>query len=120
MDNHPDFSIRTRWFNIELAICQFRESYSPTAYRGIHSVDLFVPFPGNRTLWIATSSRWLAKRLGGDPSGTKVLASVVPEPPHKCKSEGCEFETENYGTFLTRNEREHAPESNADASQEKQ
>lgn len=120
MSKHPDFRIRTRWFNIELAVCQFRKRYSPTAYTGPKSVDLFVPFPGNRTLWIAASSRWLTKRLGSNPSGTKALASVIPEPPHKCKAEGCEFKTEDYGAFLTHDVREHAPEANGDASQEKQ
>jgi hypothetical protein len=120
MSKHSDFSIRTRWFSIELTVCQFRENYLPAAYSGTHSVDLFVPLPGNRTLWVAACSWWLVERLGVDPPGSKALASVVPEPPHKCKAEGCEFETENYGTFLTHDEREHAPEANADASQEKQ
>ena len=118
MSKYPDFSVHTQWFTIEFTICQFRESYWPTAYSGSSSVDLFVPLPKNRTLWAAVSSRWLAERLGIDPLGSEALASIVPDPPHECKAEGCEFETEDYGTFLIHDEREHAPEVNRHAEQE--
>jgi hypothetical protein len=118
MSKHSGVGIQTRWFSIELTVCQFRESYWPSVYSGTHSGDLFVPLPGNRTLWVAASSWWLAKRLGGDPSGSTALASVVPEPPHKCNAEGCEFEAEDYGTFLTHDAREHAPEASHHTEQE--
>jgi hypothetical protein len=118
MSEHSDLSIQTRWFSIELTICQFRESNWPTAYTGLKSVDLFVPLPGTRTLWLAVSSWWLVERFGGDPSDSKTLASVVPEPPHKCKAKGCEFKTDNYGTFLTHDAREHAPQITDHAEQE--
>ena len=120
MSKHSDFGIQSRWFTIELTICQFRESYWPTAYSGSSSVDLFVPLPGNRTLWTAASSRWLAEQLGIDPLGSEALASIVPDPPHKCKAEGCEFETEDYGAFLTHDEREHAPRASRQTDQEGQ
>lgn len=71
-------------------------------------MDLFVPLPGTRTLWVAVSSWWLAERLGVDPFGSEALANVVPEPPHECEAEGCEFQTDDYGVFLTHDEREHA------------
>jgi hypothetical protein len=118
MSKHSDIGIQSRWFTIELTICQFRESYWPTAYSDSSSVDLFIPFPGNRTLWAAASSRWLAEQLGIDPLDSEALASVVPDPPHKCKAEGCEFETEDYGTFLTHDEREHAPRASRQTDQE--
>jgi hypothetical protein len=117
MSDHSDFSIRTRWFTVEVSICQFRDRYWPTAYRGTSSVDLFAPLPGTRTLWVAISSWWLAERLGVDSPGSEALASVVPEPPHKCKADGCEFVTEDYGTFLTHDEREHAPEASRHTEQ---
>lgn len=117
MSKHSALSIQAQWFSIELTICQFRENNWPTAYSGTHSVDLFVPLPGIRTLWIAASSRWLAERLGFD-SGA--LASVVPDPPHECKADGCEFKTKNYGTFLTHDVREHAPQIDVRTEQEKQ
>ncbi|EMA54367.1 hypothetical protein [Halococcus salifodinae] len=118
MSKHSDIGIQSRWFTIDLTICQFRESYWPAAYSGSSSVDLFVPLPGNRTLWAAASSRWLAEQLGIDPFSSEALASVVPDPPHNCKAEGCEFETEDYSVFLTHDEREHAPEANHHAEQE--
>ena len=118
MSKHSDLGIQTRWFTIELTICQFRESYWPAAYRGSSSVDLFVSLPGNRTLWAAAGSWWLAEQLGIDPLGSEALASIVPEPPHECRAEGCEFETEDYGAFLTHDEREHAPEANRHGEQE--
>ena len=118
MSTHSDIDIQTRWFSLDLTVCQFRESWWPSAYSGGHSVDLFVPLPGDRTLWAAASSWWLAERFGSDPLGSEALASVVPEPPHECKAEGCEFETESYGAFLTHDEREHAPESNHFPEQE--
>jgi hypothetical protein len=118
MSKHSDFSIRIRWFSIALTVCQFRESNWPAAYSDTRSVDLFVPLPGTRTLWVAASSWWLAERLDVDSSGSKALASVVPEPPHKCNAEGCEFETEDYGTFLTHDAREHAPEASHHTEQE--
>ena len=118
MSKHSDIGIQTRWFTIELTICQFRESYWPAAYRGSSSVDLFVSLPGNRTLWAAAGSWWLAEQLGIDPLGSEALASIVPEPPHECRAEGCEFETEDYGAFLTHDESEHAPEANRHGEQE--
>ena len=118
MSKHSDFDIQTRWFSIELTICQFCESYWPAAYSGSSSVDLFVPLPRNRTLWAAASSRWLAEQLGIDPFSSEPLASVVPELPHKCKTEGCEFETEDYGAFLTHDVREHAPGASRQTDQE--
>ena len=118
MSKHSDIRVQTQWFTIELSVCQFRESWWPAAYRGGHSVDLFVPLPENRTLWIAASSRWLEKQFGIDPLSSDALASVVPDPPHECKAEGCEFETEDYGTFLIHDEREHAPEATHHADQE--
>jgi hypothetical protein len=118
MSKHSDFGVRSRWFTIEFTICQFRESYWPTAYSGSSSMDLFVPLPGNRTLWAAASSWWLAEQLGIGPLGSEAFASIVPEPPHECRAEGCEFETEDYGTFLTHDEREHAPGASRQTDQE--
>lgn len=118
MSNYPDFGIQTRWFSIRFTICQFRESYWPAAYSDSSSMDLFVPFPGNQTLWAVARSCWLTERLGVDPLDSEALASVVPEPPYECKAEGCEFETEDYGAFLTHDEREHAPEASHHTDQE--
>jgi hypothetical protein len=118
MSDHSDFSIHTRWFTVEINICQFRDGYCPAAYGGASSVDLFAPLPGTRTLWMAMSSWWLAERLGIDPFGSEALASVVPEPPHECKVEGCEFQTDDYGVFLTHDEREHAPRTNRHTERE--
>ena len=112
MSNHSDIGVQTRWFSLELTICQFRESYWPSVYSGSTSVDLFVPLPGDRTLWAAASSWWLAEQFGFDPFDSEALTSIVPEPPHECEVEGCEFETENYGAFLMHDAREHVPESN--------
>lgn len=118
MSRHSDFRIRSRWFSLELTVCQFRESNWPAAYSGTHSVDVFIPLLGTRTLWVAASSWWLAERLGFDSFGSGALASVVPEPPHECKADGCEFEIENYGAFLTHDVREHAPSIDDHAEQE--
>ena len=118
MNKHSDFNIGTRWFSFELTVCQFRESNWPTAYSGTRSVDLFVPLPRNRTLWVAASSWWLAEQIGLDPHDSDALASVVPEPPHKCKADSCEFKTENYGEFLMHDAREHAPSTEGHTEQE--
>ena len=56
MKSHSDFEVKTRWFRIGLALCQFCESIWPAAYSGPTSIDLFVPLPDHRTLWIAGSS----------------------------------------------------------------
>jgi hypothetical protein len=87
-------------------------------YSSTNSVDLFVPLPGNRTLWVAASSWWLTEQLGFDPFGSDALASTVPEPLHECSAEGCEFETDNYGAFLTHDVREHVPDVDGHAEQE--
>lgn len=105
--SHADISVRTRWFTVEITLCAFREGISPVAYADSKSVDAFVPLPGKRTLWVALCSWWLADRLGIDTRTDNPLGDMIPQPPHECAVEGCDFVSENYGVFLTHDVREH-------------
>ena len=109
LPDHVDAGIRTKRLTVEVSLCEFRESLRPAVFADEKSMDLFVPLPGERALWIALCSWWLSERLGNEPRLGSDLAEIVPEPPHECVADGCEYKTENYGMFLLHDQREHYP-----------
>lgn len=103
-----DGGITSRFLSVELTVCKFREGLLPDAKTGHSSADVFVPLPGERTLWVVLKSDWLADRRDGLPG--MGLSEIVSDPPYNCEVDGCEYTTDNYGSFLVHDQREHYPE----------
>lgn len=103
-----DGGITSRFLSAEVTVCEFRESLVPDAKTGHSSADVFVPLPGERTLWVVLKSDWLAAHRDGLPGAA--LSEITPDPPYDCEVDGCEYSTDNYGSFLVHDQREHYPD----------
>lgn len=103
MPKHTDFELHTDRFEFEATVCQFRESWWPSAEWRNGSGDVFVPLPGDRCLWLSlfVPSQFALADAEGLPT---------PDPPHECAVDGCDYVTDSYGAFLAHDQRKHHPD----------
>lgn len=100
MLGYTDFELDTRWFDLEVSLCQWRETWRPNGNRYADGGDVFIPLPFGRTLWVCLFSPYIEYKRSGE-------GSLTPDPPHECAVDGCGYETDSYGAFLTHDERHH-------------
>lgn len=111
-----DTGFATRFLTAEFSVCQWRESLAPKVMAEQSDADVFIPLPGERTLWIALSSEWLWDRYG-DFSEIET-DGLFGEPPAECEEEDCHYEPETWSDLFVHDERHHRPDEEREAALE--